>query len=464
LTSEVRPVRSVPHGDLAGKYTPKSLAFFLLTPDRTRPNGRMPSLNLKPDEAADITAYLVGSQPNVGQRAVKIDPSLVERGRRFFTELQCVQCHSVDALKGAPIAKPLVDLDPGAARTCVGKRSDEVPHYKLDPAQRKSIQAALAAISDESVVVESPLQTQMLKLNCYACHNRDGRGGVGPKRRRYFETVGLVDIGDEGRLPPPLDHVGRKLNKKGLEDALKGAISIRPHMFVRMPKFAASSVTPLANDFIKADAGNESAVKSDMVDDPKLASDGRVLFDTGCVQCHPVRGEHLPGVVGIDLAGVDQRIRPQWFHDFLLNPAALKTRTRMPTFFPDGRGADPNMLDGDAGRQIAALWAYIRNIEKHPLPQKILDGKAHDFELIPDKRPLLIRTFMKEAGTHAIAVGFGQKVHFALDAEVVRPAQAWRGRFLDAHGTWFDRFTPLAMPLGEDVVGFPPGVPFALQP
>ena len=54
------------------------------------------------------------------------------------------------------------------------------------------------------------------------------------------------------------------------------------------------------------------------------------------------------------------------------------------------------------------------------------------------------------------------KVHFAFDAEAIRLAQAWRGRFIDAHGTWFNRFTPPATALGEDLIAFPPGVPFAI--
>jgi hypothetical protein len=166
--------------------------------------------------------------------------------------------------------------------------------------------------------------------------------------------------------------------------------------------------------------------------------------------------------VGVDVASVAQRVEPRWFHDFLLNPSELKPRTRMPSFFPKGRSANPDILDGNVERQVAALWAYFNEIEKHPPPQKIIDGKAHNFELIPGKRPILLRTFMKVAGTHSLAVGFGDKVHFAFDTENVRLAQAWRGRFIDAHGTWFDRFTPPAVPLGDDVVGFPAGVAFAL--
>ena len=164
----------------------------------------------------------------------------------------------------------------------------------------------------------------------------------------------------------------------------------------------------------------------------------------------------------MNLAGIALRVRPQWFRDFLFNPAELKSRTRMPTFFPNGRSSVPTILDGDVKRQIAAMWIYLQDIDLHSLPEKLATSKVHNFELVPEDRPILLRTFMREAGTHAIAVGFPAQVHISFDAESVRLAQAWRGRFIDAHGTWFDRFSPPAVPMGDDLVAFPPGVTFAL--
>lgn len=461
LTDAGRRVRSVPIGDIASKYKSKSLAFFLFAPERSRPAGRMPSFKLRPDEAADIAAYLTGDRMITDQRPPEPDEMLVEAGRRLFLNLRCVQCHVVDDLKPATVARPLAEVRAAAPSTCFGKPRDGLPHFALDSAQNRSIRAALDA-SDEKSVAAVP--AAILQLNCYACHQREGRGGVGPDRRRYFETLSKVDMGDEGRLPPSLDGVGRKLKEKSLAGALQGTINVRPHMTIRMPIFAAQSIATLPGELIRSDGGQHLSPREVFGETAMLAQAGRLLFDVGCVQCHPVRGENLPAVVGIDVAGVAQRIEPQWIHDFLIDPAALKPRTRMPTFFPNGRSANSDILDGNIERQVAALWAYFNEIEKHPLPQKIIDGKAHDFELIPGKRPILLRTFMKNAGTHALAVGFADKVHFAFDTENVRLAQAWRGRFIDAHGTWFDRFTPPAVPLGEDVVGFPAGVAFALLP
>ena len=57
---------SIPLGDLPSKYTLASLSTFLLNPLHVRKSGRMPSLNLSANEAADVASYLL---PDVPQKA-----------------------------------------------------------------------------------------------------------------------------------------------------------------------------------------------------------------------------------------------------------------------------------------------------------------------------------------------------------------------------------------------------------
>lgn len=65
---EQRAAFAVPLGDLTAKYAVGGLAGFLLNPHAVRPSGRMPSLNLSPEEARDIASYLL--------RDVRVEPSL----------------------------------------------------------------------------------------------------------------------------------------------------------------------------------------------------------------------------------------------------------------------------------------------------------------------------------------------------------------------------------------------------
>jgi cytochrome c2 len=472
LSAATRRVPSIPHGNLAGKYSLQSLTFFLLDPHRTRTGGRMPNLKLGVVEAADIATWLLRDSNSVvvpDKQAQAYGENVVQTGRRLFGELGCSNCHSVKDVAPAKMATPLVDLNMATPRNCVGALQSGLPHFQLDRFQMEALQSALMTNLENTADLQdtSPKQLsdfQILKLNCLACHERDGKGGVGRYRRPYFETVGHVDIGDEGRLPPPLTAVGKKLQSGWLTRVLKGTGDVRSHMRIRMPLFPDDQVKSLPGWLTKADQDpKKPASEKDVFGDvSRLAEDGRLLLDTGCVQCHPLRGEALPGVVGVDLEGVTSRVQPQWFHDFLLDPGKLKPRTRMPTFFPNGKSQNSAILSGDTDKQIAAMWAYLKNAGKLELPPKIQKARSQNYELIPKDRPIVLRTFMEKAGTHAIAVGFPEKVHFAFDAEQVRLAHAWRGRFLDAQGTWFVRFAPPADPLGDERISLPPGVPFVL--
>ena len=465
LGAAARPFPSVPHGDLANKYTRQGLAHFLIAPESMRPGGRMPSLKLVPDEAADLVAFL---HPNATARSLtdpKNTPDLVAAGRRLFVQFRCQSCHTAGrglkadpALKAAP---PLSQLNLSATDSCLANASGRQPRYRLDKQQTQSIAAALAAKPAPLTPVLS-LKRTTLKLNCLACHARNGSGGLGPKRRGYFETAGHVDLGDEGRLPPSLDGVGGKLTTAWLVKVLAGTGDVRPHLQIRMPVFPVAEVLGLPRQLATVDSGSDAPAAKIFATSgtsaKSLATAGRSLVDRGCVQCHPVRGERLPGVVGIDLDGTAARIRPEWLKRFLLDPASQKARTRMPTFFPKGKTNSPDILEGRVDQQLAAFHTYLADIGRQPLPEKITRNKVDNYELVPRKRPLVLRTFMQRVGRHAIAVGFPSSPHFAFDARGGRVVEAWRGRFLDAHATWFNRFIPPAAPLGRDLVTLPAGL------
>ena len=447
LSNAAQPVNSIPHGNLRAKYSRESLTHFLLNPELSRPAGRMPSLKLQTMEAADIATYLLRSKIESMSMAPSKDEKLINRGRELFVSLRCANCHEVAEKLKPESASPLDSLRADAESNCIGNPKDDLPRYDLDNAQKKVLSLLLSAKNEETK--NDPL-VAMLLMNCFACHERDGLGGVGRKRQSYFETVGNVDIGDEGRLPPSLSHVGFKLKTEWMKKVLAGTGDIRPHLTIRMPKYPASQIQQLPKQFADADRNELHAAENEHLQSEKLVESGRQLLNTGCVQCHPIRGESLPGVVGTDLSGVTSRVHPAWFQAFLKNPIELKSRTRMPTFFPNGVSSNPAILDGNVDQQIAAIWSYLKVADKAELPEKILTARSQNYELVPHDKPIIIRTFMEKAGTHAIAVGFPERMSFAFDAERVEFAEAWKGKFLDAHGTWFNRFAPPAEPLGTN--------------
>ena len=79
--------------------------------------------------------------------------------------------------------------------------------------------------------------------------------------------------------------------------------------------------------------------------------------------------------------------------------------------------------------------------------------KKGDFELKPDKQPIVFRTFMEGAGTPRLPLAFPR--HAAFDSEAVGWTTLY-GKFLDAESTGRS-LTPLAKPLGTNIIQLPAG-------
>lgn len=149
-------------------------------------------------------------------------------GRRHFTELNCAACHgSTDPLSPVPSpkAKSLVKV---ASRPTAGCLADvpptNAPQFDLSPSQRTALRKTLAAAQtlSQALTPAEDVRLTMARLNCVACHSRDGFGGPeAAGRADWFTVVGEVDLGDEGRLPPNLTGVGGKLKESALKAVLE---------------------------------------------------------------------------------------------------------------------------------------------------------------------------------------------------------------------------------------------------
>lgn len=475
LSGQATAVPSVPFGNLGSKYSRESLTRFLIDPHHFRPSGRMPDLKLQPVEAADLASYLLKRFGTAERELGESDPmpsvdALIASGKRYFDELGCNACHQSRAIDAGIGLTKFNELNPNASKGCLSDSGDRSVHYQLSSNQLRVVSEFITAESesndaggDSGVSVEDSvgdavdlLQHRLLSLNCYACHSRGRVGGVGPNRQPYFETIGRVDLGDEGRLPPPLLHVGRKLRRDWMTSVISGkATPVRPHLSIRMPKYSLSDSKAIATSLVATDRKAPASNHSLKTNDPDALQAGRQLMDIGCVQCHSFRGHQLVGVVGVELSRLGQRLNPDWFRAFMHDPAALKPRTRMPAFFTGGKSQRPDVLGGDIEKQLSAIWSYLDDLPNQSLPEKIELQRSSNYELVPKDHPLMLRTFMEDVGTHAIAVGFPGGVNFAFDAEEKGLSIAWRGKFLDAQGTWFVRSAPPADPLGAKVVRLP---------
>ncbi|HSI63873.1 MAG TPA: hypothetical protein VLE43_12160, partial [Candidatus Saccharimonadia bacterium] len=296
----------------------------------------------------------------------------------------------------------------------------------------------------------------MLQRNCFACHARDGLGGPAPDVAVHFTST-KDDLGDLGRLPPPLDGVGAKFQRPALENVLRGRDPVRHYMRVRMPGFGEELARSLSVMLAKNDADVKPPTAPLVVhkdpDDAGRNTWGREIVGIkgyACIVCHDINGQPSLGIGAYDLAEMPKRLRPEWMRAFLLNPAGFPTGTRMPPFWPAGRAMNPALGGGTTERQINSILRYLAEVDESLPPEGLADRAA--LVLKPTERPVIFRTFLKGAGTHAIAVGYPSGVNVAFDALAVRWSMAWRGKFLDADGTWNQRYVKMEQPLGEDLV------------
>jgi hypothetical protein len=173
---------------------------------------------------------------------------------------------------------------------------------------------------------------------------------------------------------------------------------------------------------------------------PEMSEAGRELAGTkgfNCISCHAFGDAPLAGTPGPDITAFGERLRYDWWRRYILAPERFKPKTRMTNFFEKGASSNTQVFGGDPAKQTDALWAYFSLGEFAPAPEGL--PAAGGMELRVGSRPVILRAFLKSAGSRGIAVGFPAGTHFAFDAESCRLAEVWHGSFLDASGAWAGR-------------------------
>lgn len=447
-------------GPLDAKTNVDQLATFLADPVSIRPSGRMPSLRLNELESKAIASYLIANDRKNATASINasfvIDNNRVKRGREIFANKGCANCHSLGPNRSAIISTLSVPsfekmIDSIAATPlpggCLAETSNGVaPEFALASFEKQNIIIYLLTVPEQlsNVAPHDELAAAMNRFNCLACHTFQGIGGPEPATSQYFRVQGEVDLGDEGRLPPDLGDVGARLHPDWLRRILQDAAISRPYMGVRMPQFGKENVGSFPDWFMSAsgvgDVGDVGHFTPDPIVSIEDSSIGRKLAGSGgfnCIQCHSIAGHDAADFPGPDLAFMPERLRYEYFVQWLMNPKLIRSNTRMPTFFFEGYSGNNQYYDANALPQINALWAYLSQGEFLPLPDGLIDPGSFMLEVTDE--PVVLRTFMEEVGSRAIAVGFPEQLHCAFDAQNCKLAVAWDGQFLSAQGVWGGR-------------------------
>jgi len=238
-----------------------------------------------------------------------------------------------------------------------------MPNFYMEKKQAESIVTVILGMVSDKVPAEGMRNLNaneknyangykvMNKYNCIGCHQIEG--DFGDLLKMYEDDI------NQG--PPWLVGEGHRVLADWLYNFLGNVQPIRPWVKVRMPSF---NLTNHDKNLIVSGF----AAKSDQVvfeANEKVTwvpgeREGAVkLFNQlACTSCHSM-GFSKTEPMGPDLHKASNRLRFSWIKKWLANPQAIMAQTTMPAFWDGGAPADPDILGGDAEKQINAVAKYV---------------------------------------------------------------------------------------------------------
>ncbi len=386
-----------------------------------------------------------------------IQPELVAKGKDLFVSMGCANCHQLQNIDKRLNAPGAANLKPAGG--CIDAAPKKgIPAFGLSGVQQASLRKFLEKPFPNALPANNAIAFTMKQHNCFACHERDKIGGVEDDVNPHFQAT-FKEWGDEVRLPPSLTGVGAKLKSAYLKKIFEQVTHDRPYMHTRMPKFGANAAHLVAL-FEASDTAEKGPNVAFADPATKVKAAGRHMVGPkafGCTNCHNFGGVKTEGVQGIDMAIMADRVKKEWFHNYLINPNKYRAGTRMPSSFPDGTTPFKTLLDGKAETQIEAIWTYLADGPKAQMP---IGMTKSGIPLIPINEAIIYRNFIKGAGNRAIAVGFPERANLAFDANEIRLAMIWQGGFIDAKRHWTGRGEGAEGPMGDNILNLHAGASF----
>ena len=201
------------------------------------------------------------------------------------------------------------------------------------------------------------------RRNCVACHEIEGDGG---------DYRALVE--DPSLAPPLLTPEGAKVQPDWLYAFLRGPITIRPWLDVRMPTFGLDD--PHWNNVLDYFAAISDAVgpfrTHETVADATATTTGEELFELlRCQQCHvldTIPEDQDVANLAPDLRMGTERLQADWILDWLIDPLGIQPGTRMPTFWTEYPGSFYPQFDQDGVAQIQSIRDYLLTLSGGPSP------------------------------------------------------------------------------------------------
>ncbi len=216
-------------------------------------------------------------------------------------------------------------------------------------------------------------RTLVHRRNCVGCHIIEDDGGD------FLKLVSNPSLG-----PPRLTPEGARVQPEWLYAFLRGPITIRPWLDVRMPTFGLDDVK--LNGVIRYFGSISNTIGPFQTHEIAHAGStdaaGKQMFETfQCQKCHvlgAIPKEQAIDTLAPDLRMASERLNPDWIVQWLKNPLAILPGTRMPGFWPvDTYPKSPfPQLGGDPDAQMRAIRDYLLTFRGGPSPKRSAGGST----------------------------------------------------------------------------------------
>lgn len=363
------------------------------------------------DEA--LLEYLTATMPveDAKSQLAKMDASRkqVELGQRVIARYGCFSCHEIKGFeKQQPIgielseegSKLLTRLDFGfveiphskidwfhqkvrdprvfdKGRVLKPNEKLRMPDYGMSEEEAEGLVMAIMSLQrdiqpQQALPARSARRDGLVagrasvrRRNCIACHTIEDDGGD-------YKTL----LADASLAPPLLTPEGAKVRPDWLYAFLRGPITIRPWLDVKMPTFGLDD--PHLNEVIRYFGSVSNTIgpfqSHDAVRTSNLAGTGKPLFDLlKCQQCHvlgAIPKDQPTSNLAPDLRMASERLEPDWILDWLKAPAKIQPGTRMPSFWPDFPKSYYPQFDGNAEMQIRSIRDHLLTLKGGPSPKR----------------------------------------------------------------------------------------------
>ena len=186
-------------------------------------------------------------------------------------------------------------------------------------------------------------------------------------------------------------------------------------------------------------------------DDQKMTREkGQLLAGNkglNCVACHTYQYKTSDTMPAVDLTEMTDRLKKDWFYQYMLAPQTFSPNTVMPSFWPGGQAIRKD-IEGTPEDQIEALWQYLIDGRQARSPSGVV---REPLEIVVTDEAQMLRRSYPGIGKRGIGVGYPGGVNIAFDAEQLRLGAIWRGKFAEASGVWRGQGSGTVRPLSRPV-------------